>query len=282
MKIKTYFLETRPHFLVLSVVLIFLSTSMAWHSGYFNPGYTVLSLIGLILLHTSTNVLNDYYDYKSGIDLNTERTPFSGGSGILPTGGLDPRSVYLFAVGCLLIGGTIGAYFVYVLGWNLLPLILVGAFTIYFYTTHLSHWYLGEFFTGLNFGFLMTVGAFFLMAGRYSVSAFVPAIIPGVLGFTLLFINEFPDVEPDMKVGRRNIVMALGLERSSKLYAALVASPYVWVLICLFTRLMPFTISVTFLTLPIHVVGQASDRERKATLRSWSLHWLRTSCGSWL
>jgi 1,4-dihydroxy-2-naphthoate octaprenyltransferase len=67
------------------------------------------------------------------------RTPFSGGSSILPAGALKARNVYLFAVGCLIVGSAVGVYFTLTSGWMLLPLILVAALSIYFYTTHLSH-----------------------------------------------------------------------------------------------------------------------------------------------
>ena len=251
MSLKTWFMETRPNFLLLTPLNYSVGIAAAYVEGSFDVFRALLGLIGVLLAHLSINVINDYFDFKSGLDLKTRRTPFSGGSGILPTGGLDPRSVYLFAVGCLLTGGAIGIYFAYTTGWLLLPLVLFAAFTIYFYTTHLSHWYLGELFTGLNFGFLMAVGAYFIMIGRYSISAFVPAVIPGILGSTLLFINEFPDVEPDREAGRRNVVMALGLERSSKVYALLVASPYIWVVLCIVAGYMPPTMLVTFLSIPI-------------------------------
>lgn len=251
MSLKTWFLETRPSFLLLTPLNYSVGIATAYVQGSFNAFRALLGLVGVLLAHISINVINDYFDYKSGLDFKTKRTPFSGGSGVLPAGGLNPRSVYLFAVGCLLIGGAIGVYFAYAVGWMLLPMVLFAAFTIYFYTTHLSRWYVGEFFTGLNFGFLMAVGAYFIMVGRYDVSAFVTAVIPGILGSILLFINEFPDIEADRGTGRRNIVMALGLERSSKLYAALVTSPYFWVFFCIAEGSMPLTMLVTFLALPI-------------------------------
>lgn len=280
MSLKTWFMETRPSFLLLTPLNYSVGIAAAYVEGSFNLFRALLGLVGVLLAHVSMNVINDYFDYKSGLDFKTKRTPFSGGSGVLPAGDLNPRSVYLFAVGCLLIGGAIGAYFAYAVGWALLPLILFAAFTIYFYTTHLSRWYVGEFFTGLNFGFLMAVGAYFIMVGSYGVSAFVPAVIPGILGSTLLFINEFPDIEADREAGRRNIVMALGLERSSKLYAFLVASPYLWVFICIAAGLMPLTMLVTFLSLPIGfkavrgAIENHSDVERLVPSLAANVTWI--------
>ena len=124
---KILFLETRPQFLVLSVVLAFLGASIAWYDGAFILGYAVLAFVGLLLVHISVNVLNDYFDYRSGIDLETQRTPFSGGSGILPGGLLRPGQVLGLGLIAFLLAVPVGIYFVVAQGWLLLPLVLVGA-----------------------------------------------------------------------------------------------------------------------------------------------------------
>jgi 1,4-dihydroxy-2-naphthoate octaprenyltransferase len=131
MKLKIWFLETRPQFLVLSVILVLLGTAISWNEGHFDGLRFVLTAIGLVLAHASVNVLNDYSDYKSGIDLETKRTPFSGGSGILPQKLLQPEAAYKFGLGCLLVALLIGIYLAYVSGWQLLPLIILGGPVIY-------------------------------------------------------------------------------------------------------------------------------------------------------
>ena len=90
--------ETRPQFLVLSVVLTFLGSSIAWYYGHLNIGYALLAGFGLTLTHGSVNAINDYFDYKSGIDLNVERTPFSGGSGLVPGGKISLRQALMVGV----------------------------------------------------------------------------------------------------------------------------------------------------------------------------------------
>lgn len=251
MSIKTWFFETRPSFLLLTPLNFSVGFAAAYVEGSFDAFRALLGLVGVVLAHIAMNVINDYFDYSSGLDMRTTRTPFSGGSGVLPSGALRPRSVYLFAMACLILGGAIGVYFAYTVGWKILPIILFAALTIYTYTDYLSHWYVGELFTGLNYGFLMAVGAYFIMTGRYSISACVPAVIPGILGAALLYINEFPDIGPDSEVGRRNIVMLLGLERASKGYAVLVGSIYMWVLACVAARIVEPTMLVVLLSSPL-------------------------------
>ncbi|HID61917.1 MAG TPA: prenyltransferase, partial [Anaerolineae bacterium] len=96
--LKTWFLELRPQFLLLAVVLVPIGTAVAWHQGSFNPAYFVLAWVGTVLAHISVNVLNDYFDHKSRLDFHTQRTPFSGGSGILTAGLLEPTKVYILGV----------------------------------------------------------------------------------------------------------------------------------------------------------------------------------------
>jgi len=96
--IKTLFLETRPQYLLLSVLLVILGGSLAEYYGTFVWDRFWLCLIGLVLLHISTNVLNDYFDYASGIDLETLCTPFNGGSGLLRQGLLTPRQTLGFGL----------------------------------------------------------------------------------------------------------------------------------------------------------------------------------------
>ena len=82
MKLRIWIKEIRPEFLILSPVLVLLGTSVSLNTGYFNLAKFFLTTIGLLLAHSSVNTLNDYFDFKSGIDTETTPTAFSGGSGI--------------------------------------------------------------------------------------------------------------------------------------------------------------------------------------------------------
>lgn len=239
MKLKVWLLETRPQFLLLSVTLVLLGTAIARHEGCFDLLKFVLTLLGMLLAHSSVNILNDYFDYKSGIDLETTRTPFSGGSGILPDGLLKPKGVYIYGVGCLLAALAIGIYLTFISGWQLLPVIILGGLVIYFYTSHLTKWLVGEFWAGLGLGILPVMGTYFVQTGSYSVEAFVASLAAGFLTTNLLFLNEFPDLEADKKGGRYNLVIALGPRNASRLYAGLMAMTYICIIGGVVFKLMP-------------------------------------------
>jgi 1,4-dihydroxy-2-naphthoate octaprenyltransferase len=145
----------------------------------------------------------------------------------------------------------IGVYFSLTKGLIILPIVAIAFMSIYFYTTYLSHRLLGELFAGLNFGPLMVLGSYFTQTGLLNFRAFAIGIIPGMLVANLLLLNEFPDVEADKSSGRINSVIRLGPKRSSLIYASLVVSCYLYVLVSVFIGFMPFSSLLFFLTASI-------------------------------
>jgi 1,4-dihydroxy-2-naphthoate octaprenyltransferase len=207
----------------------------------------------MVLAHASVNILNDYFDYKSGIDIATTRTPFSGGSGILPAGLLEPKSVYAFGLGCLLAALLIGIYLTAVSGWQVLPLIIVGGVVIYFYTSYLTKWLAGEIWAGLGLGTLPILGTYFVQTGSYSSEALVASLAPGFLTANLLLLNEFPDVAADREAGRYHIVIALGKVGAGRLYAGLMAMTYLCIIVAVVCKITPPLTLIALLTIPFAI-----------------------------
>lgn len=253
MKLKVWFLETRPQFLLLSVVLAFLGTCMAWYDGAFYLGYAILAFVGLLLCHISVNVLNDYFDYRSGIDLKTKRTPFSGGSGFLPAASLEPRHVFWFGLGCFLLAVPVGVYFVLVRGWLLLPLILIGAVCTLLYTPLLTKLGWPEWAPGIGLGALPVLGAYFVQTAEYTLPAVVASVPSAILVHNLLFLNEFPDTEADKVADRKTLPITIGGTKASVVYSALTAFVYLWILGAVAARLMPIFSLIALLTLPFGI-----------------------------
>jgi 1,4-dihydroxy-2-naphthoate octaprenyltransferase len=237
--LKVWFLLPRFQYIPLTIILVSLGTAVAAYEGPFHLGHFFLAMIGSILVHMTVNVINDYYDYVGGIDLNTQRTPFSGGSGVLPSNLLRPKQAFWFGTICLLIAMGIGAYFVLTKGWILFPLLLVAGFSAYFYNVYLAKWMVGELFAGLNFGPLIVLGSYYVQTGRYSWEALVASLAPGILTSNLLFLNEFPDREADEKGGRKHWVIAMGKKDARFIFIALLVASYLCIVIGVLTKMMP-------------------------------------------
>ena len=251
MHLKAWFLETRPQFLLLSVVLAILGASIAWYDGFFNWGIALLAGFGLLLTHISVNTINDYFDYRSGIDLKTKRTPFSGGSGILPAGMLTPTQALWLGIISLLIAAAIGIYFIFTSGWQLLPLLVVAGLCIVLYTPLILRTRSPEWAAGLGLGVLPVLGLYFVQTSAYNIPLIIASIPSGILVHNLLFLNEFPDVEADKTAKRKTTPITAGLKTSGRVYISLTIIMYLWVIGAVIARMMPVFTLIALLTVPV-------------------------------
>jgi len=250
-------METRPAFLLLVPVCVLVGVATAIYqspTNSLNVSAFLLAFLGALLAHIAVNVLNDYFDFKSGIDLKTPKTPFSGGSGILPAGLLKARPVFIFGLFCLAGVAAIGIYFIWTLGWAIVPLGLVGMAVVYLYTTHLTKDpILCAIAPGLGFGPLVVLGVYFTQTGEYTASVAMASIVPGFLVSNLLFLNQFPDIEADKLAARRHIPLLLGRAASAKIYAGLIIASYAWLILTVSLGLLPWTALLGLLTVPIAI-----------------------------
>lgn len=240
----------RSPFLLLAVVLAFLGTSIAWYDGDFHLGYALLASLGLLLAHISVNVLNEYFDYRSGVDKATTRTPFSGGSGALPAGLFRPGQVLWLGLGSFLLIVPIGIFFVITSGLLLLPLLLVAAACIILYTPVILKMGYPEWAPGVGLGALPILGLYFVQTGNYTLPVVFASIPSGILVHNLLLLNEFPDTEADRKAGRRTLPIVLGRAGASLIYSALTVIVYLWIVAGVVAGLMPPFSLIALLTLP--------------------------------
>ncbi len=219
MSLSAYAGVARAPFLMLPVTLVIAGTGAAVHLGLANWFRAGLALVGMLAVHIAVNALNEASDYRTGIDLKTQRTPFSGGSGTLPGGRLS----YGKAVATGLVGGAIGVvvglYFLTVVGWPLVPILAVGAVAVFAYTDVLARGYVGEMFAGLGLGALPVLGTALVQTGSYDSVAVAASLPAFFMTFNLLLLNEFPDEAADREGGRRNLVLLLGRRKAARLYA---------------------------------------------------------------
>jgi 1,4-dihydroxy-2-naphthoate octaprenyltransferase len=256
MGVGIYFRETRPQFLLLTPVCVCVGVgTAAWVSGGLGNlpwGFVILAFIGALCAHIATNVLNDYFDYTSGLDLKTKPTPFSGGSGILPQRLLTPRNVLIFGLTALGLTAAIGICFWAVWGWGILPLGLLGIITIIAYTPWVTKRpFLCLIAPGLGFGPFMVMGTHFVLTGRYDAVSILASLVPGFLVSNLLLLNQFPDVEADAAVKRRHIPIIMGRPASARLYAVLALATYLVIIIACSLGKAPATALIAFITLPL-------------------------------
>ena len=267
MNLKALLGPMRIPFLILAPACGVLGIGTAyWTTGKINVLYAILALIGGVTAHISVNAFNEYFDFKSGLDEKTERTPFSGGSGTLQAYPELARQALGLAIVALVIVALIGVYFMMVWGWSLLPLGLLGFVVIFAYTPWLSqNAFACLIAPGLGFGTLMVMGTDFVLTGEYTWTAFVASLVPFFLVSDLLLLNQFPDVDADRTVGRLHFPIVIGRKYSSIIYATFLAAAYLSIIFGVLAGYLPIAtllgLLTVFLAVPvaISVYNNADD-----------------------
>lgn len=231
----------RLPFLLLTLVCVLLGLATVWTVGEALDGVLLAKVtIGALCAHLSVNMLNEYADFRSGLDALTQRTPFSGGSGALPARPQWASAVLL--VGLLALGVTlaVGLALLRLRGWTLLPIGLAGVLLVLLYTPWLTrHPLLCLLAPGLGLGPLMVVGTHVALGGHDLVAALAASWVPGCLASALLLLNQFPDREADRMVGRRNLVIVRGRPWAARLVLVLHGLAAVGLLLGVALRWLP-------------------------------------------
>ena len=243
----------RVRFLLASIIAVSVGLALHWsQNGSIDYLDIILTFAGVLALHASVDLLNDYWDFKRGIDTKTTRTKMSGGTGVLPEGLLKPSSVYRAGVIFLIIGSLIGSYFVITNGILIAIILGFAILSIYFYSTKIVDSGLGEFFVAVK-GSMIVIGTFFIQSGEVTVESILAGIIIGTLSSLVLFIASFPDHDADKSKGRKTLVIIVGKKKAIKLFWLFPLVSYVIILIGVSVNLFPFLSLISLLSFPLMI-----------------------------
>ena len=212
-------------FFFISAMPVFLGTSLVLFYNKdisINPLVFFLMLVGSMIYHLGADMINEYYDHISGNDALVDiKTPFSGGTGILEKGLLNPKRVlhtswlffFLGAITSLLIAWYTN---VYVLIFSALGLISCWGYS----APPLKFCYrgIGEVVIFLNNGLFIIGAVFVAFTGNFDLKLILPSLFLGFLGFAIILMNEVPDFNADRKVNKNNLVVRLGIKKALVLH----------------------------------------------------------------
>lgn len=254
-KALIYVFESRPQFIILSAACVMVGAGAAyWKAGSIDLVYLALALAGAMSAHASVNILNDYSDYKSGLDNMTPKTPFSGGSGILPQKLMSPGAALYYGLATLIVTVAIGAFLVYTRGWELLLVGIPGVLLIVLYTDYITRSpLLCLLAPGLGFGPCIVLGTYFVLQGYYDATALAVSLIPFFFVSNLLLLNQFPDIEADRAVGRRHLLTLVSPRENTYIYTALIAGAFLALVISVYLKLLPLLTLAGLISLPLAI-----------------------------
>jgi len=243
----------RVRFLLASIIAVSVGLTLNWwQNSSIDVFDAALTFAGVMALHASVDLLNDFWDFKRGIDTKTKRTKMSGGTGVLPEGLLKPSSVYRAGVAFLIIGAAIGGYFVFTDGFTIAIILGFAILSIYFYSTKIVDSGLGEFFVAVK-GSMIVIGTLFIQSGQITIESILAGIIVGSLSSLVLFIVSFPDHDADKSKGRKTLVIVVGKQNAVKLFWIFPLISYCTILIGVTLELFPILSLISFIGIPLMI-----------------------------
>ncbi len=241
----------RVKFLLASVIAVCLGLAINWWQHQtIDIVYGILTFVGVMALHASVDLLNDYWDFKRNIDTKTQRTKFSGGTGVLPEGLLKPNDVYKAGIIFLIIGSAVGGYFIFEKGITIAIILAFAIISIYFYSTRIVDSGLGEIFVAIK-GAMIVLGTFFVQTAHITAEPILGGIVVGVLSSLVLFVNSFPDFDADKAGGRKTLVIMLGKKKASNAVWVFPIIAYGVIILGTAAHVFPILSLITLLTIPL-------------------------------
>ncbi|MEO6133773.1 MAG: prenyltransferase [Ginsengibacter sp.] len=251
----------RPLSLTASLIPVLLGGAIAFSTlQSFNIFLFVLTLLGAVLIQAGTNMINDWKDAERDNENVEGIRPFTGGSRVIQLGLISRGDMGFFGFVFSFIAGLIGIYLVAVTGWGLIPLILFGLLAGLFYTSEKGKFSfinmapgLAEILIAVTYGVLITLGAFYVQTGYFSMQALLLSLPVALFISNVLLINQFPDAESDAKSGKNTLVVRIGKKSAKNVLIACFIAGFAIIALLPLINMAPYSIYFAFLALPFAI-----------------------------
>ena len=252
---QDWILASRPWSFSMTAISVSVGAALGAMAGDFSWPLYLVTLVGMIIMHAATNLMNDYYDVLSGVDHQETSTAQYRPHPLLE-GKLKPAQVRIVAFMLYALSAMAGLYLAAVRGWALLWIGLIGMVASISYTAppfKYKYKALGELSVFLMWGPLMVEGAYFVQRQTFSLEAFWVSLPFGFLVALVLLINNTRDIGHDRQKGIITLPILIGQRNGFRLYLTLVVVAYMGILwMSVFGPLDPWSLMV-FISLPLAI-----------------------------
>jgi 1,4-dihydroxy-2-naphthoate octaprenyltransferase len=249
MNLKIWFLATRPWSFTMTAISVGVGGAVAALDGAFDVLLFLLTLVGAVCVHGATNLINDYFDYKSGVDRPGAPTTLYRPHPLVQ-GLISPQAVLWVSVGLYAIAAIIGLALLALKGAGLLWFILVGAIASFFYTAgpiKYKYLALGELAVFLMWGPVIVGGTYFVQRGSLSPDAVLISVPFGLLVALVLLANNLRDIDYDRSAGIATLGTLLGQQKTRVLYQGLILLAYLAIALLIALKILsPWGLLVFF------------------------------------
>lgn len=246
---KVWWKLTRPHTLTAAFVPVLLGTALAIHETTIHLGLFFAMLIASLLIQAATNMFNEYYDYKRGLD-NEESI---GIGGTIVRDGVKPRTIMQIALGFYGISILIGAYICMQTSWWLAAIGLVCMVIGYLYTggpLPIAYTPFGEIFAGFFMGMGIILISFYIQVGTVTTTSVLVSVPIFILVGAILLSNNIRDLDGDKEFGRKTLAILLGRKNAIYLLAGMFIVSYAWIFVLMFLGYSSAWLAIVVLSIP--------------------------------
>ncbi|AKI97638.1 1,4-dihydroxy-2-naphthoate octaprenyltransferase [Kosmotoga pacifica] len=253
MDLKKAVVAVRPFSFSASILPVMAGNLYAVYKDYeFTPSLFLLSTVGVLLMHIGTNLTNDYYDYKNGVDTGETY----GSSGLLVRGEISSKSVFTGIIVSFTLAILIGLRIVIMTDRTVLWFGITGVAGGLFYTAppfNYKYHGMGVPLVFLLMGPLMVMGGYYVQARHFTFDVFLFSLSFGIFTALIMLANEIRDIEHDISKGIRSIPLFFGKKISKIIYILMGCLAYVVVVAQTIDGSLPVVSLLTLLTLPLFI-----------------------------
>ena len=255
MNLKIWVLATRPWSFTMTAISVGVGGAVAALDGPFDVWLFLLTLVGAVCVHGATNLVNDYFDYKSGVDRPGAPTTLYRPHPLVQ-GLISPQAVLWVSFGLYAIAALIGLALIGLKGAGLLWFIVIGAIASFFYTAgpiKYKYLALGEFSVFLMWGPVIVGGTYFVQRGSLSPEAILISLPFGLLVALVLLANNLRDIDYDRSAGITTIGTLLGQRKTRALYQGLILTAYLAIAVLIVLKILSPWGVLVFFSAPVAV-----------------------------
>lgn len=260
-KARAWKQAVRPLSLTASFVPIMVGGAIALSVvDTFNFFLFFMTLLGGLLIQAGTNMINDWKDAERDNENSQGIRPFTGGSKMIQLGLISRGDMGFFGIVLSCTALLIGIFLITVSGFGLIPLVLYGILAGLFYTNESGKFSfinlapgIAEFLIATTFGVMMTMGAFYVQTGYFSLQSFLISLPVAILISNVLLINQFQDSDADRKSNKNTLVVRLGKRKAKNVLVGGFILAYLIIGLLPLLNFAPTTLYVAFLSIPFAI-----------------------------
>lgn len=240
----------RPPTLTASIAPVLIGTGLALQDRPLRPLLFVAMLIASMLIQSAANMLNEYYDFKRGLD-NAEMV---GIAGTIVRDNVQPQTVLRITQVTLLIAFLIGVYICATTSWWVAVAGLLSTLFMYLYSggpRPISYTPFGEVTAGLIMGPVIILISYFLQSGTVTGAAVLASIPSALLIGAILMANNIRDIDHDIAGGRHTLAIVAGRKGAIRILGSAFALAYLWTVALVIVHVLPVWTLIVLLSAPL-------------------------------